>query len=192
MNSHRWHHADESQRKLWQNPEDVLKEAGLKPGFTFADIGCGQGFFTLPAAQTVGPKGKVYGIDVDESSIQELQKRASAAGLNNIELKTGAAEDTLICAGCVDIAFLGIVLHDFADPAKVLDNARKMIKKGGRLVNLDWKKVAMSFGPPLAIRFSEETASQLIKAAGFEIESISNSGQYHYLIIARPNLVNAT
>jgi hypothetical protein len=61
-----------------------------------------------------------------------------------------------------------------------------MIKPGGKLANLDWKKINMSFGPPQAKRFDEAAASRLIEGAGFKIESVKNSGLYHYLIMARP------
>jgi ubiquinone/menaquinone biosynthesis C-methylase UbiE len=186
MNARTWHHSAETERRNWQNPEAILKAAGLKPGTVFMDIGCGQGFFTLPAARIIGPTGKVYGLDIDETGIQELGKKAAMEGLNNLELISGAAEEVLICENCADMVFFGIVLHDFRNPAKVLEKARKMIKSNGRLVNLDWKKVGMSFGPPLAKRFDEETASRLITASGFKIESVNDSGQYHYVVTARP------
>jgi ubiquinone/menaquinone biosynthesis C-methylase UbiE len=181
-----WHHADETERRTWQNPEEILITAGLKSDITFVDIGCGQGYFALPAARIVGPSGKVYGLDIDRTGIEKLRNRASSAKLTNIELIAGAAEDTLVCSGCADMVFFGIVLHDFNDPSKVLQNARKMLKSSGKLVNLDWKKENMSMGPPLAKRFDEETASRLIQSAGFKIESVQNSGQYNYLITANP------
>ena len=185
MNENRvWHHVDETQRRQWQNPEAVLTEIGLKPGDTFADIGCGAGFFTLPAARIVGPKGKIFGLDSQKSSIEEIIKKATAEGLTNLELKTGTAEETLLCRACADIVFFGIVLHDFQDPARVLGNAIQMLKPVGKLINLDWKKIDMKFGPPFSRRFDENTASQMIKQAGFRIESIKDSGQYHYLIVA--------
>jgi ubiquinone/menaquinone biosynthesis C-methylase UbiE len=181
-----WHYIDETQRRQWQNPEDILQEIGLKPGAAFVDIGCGAGFFTLPAARITGSKGKVYGLDSQSSSMDEIRKRAEAEGLANIELKTGIAEETIMCEACADIVFLGIVLHDFQDPARVLRNARQMMKPDGKLANLDWKKINMSFGPPLSRRFDESTASRMIENAGFTIESTRPSGQYHYLIMARP------
>lgn len=153
---------------------------------TFVDIGCGNGFFALPAARIVGETGKVYGLDVDAEFISELKEKATKEGLTNLSLMVGEAEEEILCEGCADIVFFGIDLHDFKDPAKVLENARRMLKSDGLLVDLDWKKEPMDIGPPLHIRFSEEEASNLIETAGFKIESMKEAGGYHYLITAKP------
>ena len=179
-------YANDPERRKWQDPEAILADIGLRPGFTFIDIGCGGGFFALPAARIVGSKGKVYGLDADAQSITGLKQIAAGEGLKNLYLTTGKAEELAICEQCADIVFFGIVLHDFQDPARVLNNARRMVKPTGRLVNLDWKKEPMQLGPPLKIRFSEETALRLIKAAGFTVEAVIDSGPYHYLVIAKP------
>lgn len=178
--------ADDPERRKWQNPEAILSDIGLKPGFTFIDIGCGGGFFALPAARMVGTRGEVYGLDMDAPSITSLKEHAAREGLSNLHLTTGRAEESVMCEQCGDIVFFGMALHDFQEPDKVLENARKMVKPTGRLVNLDWKKEPMEPGPPLRIRFSEEVAARLIEAAGFSVETIKDSGLYHYLVIARP------
>jgi ubiquinone/menaquinone biosynthesis C-methylase UbiE len=152
----------------------------------FMDIGCGDGFFTIPAAQIVGEKGVVYAVDVDASAIERLKHKAAEKGLTNITAKAGAAEETVFCEECADIVFYSIVLHDFRDPAKVLCNAKRMLKSAGKLVNLDWKKKPMTFGPPVRIRFSEEQAASLIKAAGFTIESVKDAGRNFYIVTAKP------
>jgi ubiquinone/menaquinone biosynthesis C-methylase UbiE len=188
MRHHR--HADDPERRKWQNPEAILASIGLKAGLTFMDIGCGGGFFALPAARIVGESGKVYGIDINAESISELKELASREGLNNLELTVGRAEDVVLCESCADIIFFGIVLHDFEDPAKVLQNAKKMLNPAGRLVNLDWKKITtptMPLGPPLQIRFSEEKSAQLIEAAGFKVVSVKDVGPYHYMVVAKPS-----
>ncbi len=179
-------HAEDPDRRKWQDPEAILADIGLKPGHTFADIGCGGGFFTLPAARIVGDKGLVYGVDSDAQSIHEMEQRAAAKGLKNLRLTVSKAEDALLCHACADIVFFGIVLHDFDDPAKVLGNARKMIKPAGTLVNLDWKKEPTPFGPPLTKRFTPEKASGLIEEAGFKVEKVKDVGEYNYMVIARP------
>lgn len=184
MHAHRKYH-DEAERRNWQNPEAILTEAGLKPGMTFVDIGCGDGFFALPAARMAGSSGRVYGLDADGESINELLEKAAKEGLKNIKAQAGAAEETIVCEGCADIVFFGICLHDFDNPAIVLQNARHMLKKGGRLADVDWKKEPMALGPPLEKRFDEAKATKLITEAGFHVESVRSVGPYHYMIIAK-------
>jgi len=181
------HHFDDPERRQWQDPEAILKEIGLKPGLTFIDAGCGAGFFTLPAARLTGPSGRVMGLDVNAAAVDEIRRQAATEGLTNLDLRAGSAEENILCHGCADIVFFGIVLHDFQDPGRVLRNAYLMLKPGGILANLDWKKTTMKLGPPLAKRFDENKASDLISQAGFRIESIRDSGLYHYLVLARPD-----
>jgi ubiquinone/menaquinone biosynthesis C-methylase UbiE len=173
-------------RRKWQDPEAILSGIGLKAGLVFADIGCGGGFFALPAARMVGKMGMVYGLDANPASIAALKEQADKEGLTNLYLTSGRAEETIVCEHCADILFFGIALHDFQDPAKVLENARRILKPGGKLVDLDWKKEEMPLGPPLHIRFDEKKALRLIEEAGFIKESVKDSGQYHYLITAKP------
>jgi ubiquinone/menaquinone biosynthesis C-methylase UbiE len=186
----RLHHGtfyrDEAERKRWQNPDSILAQIGLRPGLTFIDVGCGDGFFALPAARIVGKEGKVYALDIDAEAISSLTEKALRSNLKNVEARVGAAEDIVFCESCADVLFFGIVLHDFDDPAKVLRNAARMIKPSGRLVDLDWKKKPMNFGPPDNIRFSEEEAAKLIFKAGFKVEQRREAGPFHYVITAKP------
>jgi ubiquinone/menaquinone biosynthesis C-methylase UbiE len=180
------HHTyrNEAQRREWQNPEKILMEAGVKAGDVLIDLACGFGFFAIPAAKIIGSEGVVCGVDVDSEALEELRAESVRAGLGNIRVKLAAAEDVSLCEGCADIVFIGIALHDFKDPFKVLQNAKRTLKKDGRLINLDWKKEQMPFGPPLEIRFSEAEAASLIERAGFHVVSVKDSGQYHYVISA--------
>lgn len=184
MHFHRFF--DDDERTKWQDPELILRSIGVKCSLTFVDIGCGDGFFALPAARLVGERGMVYALDIDEEAIERLRKKAVRERLDNIILTVGEAEETILCKHHADVVFYGIVLHDFASPEKVLANAKKMLKPDGQLVDLDWKKEPMDLGPPLRMRFSEVYAANLIRQASFEIEMVKPSGLYHYMIVARP------
>jgi len=184
----RYRHDDEDRRK-WQNPEAILAEIGLAPGMVFADLGCGEGFFTLPAARIVGSEGLVYALDIDAEAIDLLKQAADEEGLGNVNAVAGEGENTVLCEECADIVFFGTVLHDFTDAAMVLRNTRKMIKPSGRLVNLDWKKEQTELGPPVEIRFDTTKASRLISEAGFEVETVRDIGPYHYVVTAKPDLI---
>jgi ubiquinone/menaquinone biosynthesis C-methylase UbiE len=187
MSCHGGFSLDEATRRSWFNPEKVLADAGLHTGMVFVDVGCGDGFFTILAAQLVGEKGRVYAVDTDTSAVERLKRRAAEKGLANVKAVAAEAEETVFCDGCADVVFYSIVLHDFHDPAKVLLNAKRMVKPSGRLVDLDWKKKQMEIGPPVRIRFSEEQAQELIKNAGFKVESVRDAGRDHYIIMAKPS-----
>ena len=182
----KWHFPeDKNERRKWQNPEKILPSIGLKHGSTFIDVGCGEGFFTIPAARIVGKSGVVYGLDIDEEAIHTLREKAKREELNNLVLVVGDAERTVVCESCGDIVFFANVLHDFNDPLKVLRNSKRMLKQSGLLVDLDWKKKATEFGPPVNIRFNEEQAKEFIVKAGFRIEAIKTAGPYHYIVTAK-------
>jgi ubiquinone/menaquinone biosynthesis C-methylase UbiE len=185
MTCHGGFSLDESIRRTWYNPETILNDAGLTPNMVFMDIGCGDGFFSILSAEVVGPKGRIYALDIDPSAIERLKRQASNRGLCNISATVGAAEDTMFCRKCADIIFFGMVLHDFNDPFKVLSNAMQMLKPNGHVVNLDWKKKPMAIGPPTHIRFDEEKAIALFEQAGFLVESVKEAGPHHYIITAK-------
>ena len=182
---HHFRSARDEERRKWQDPEAILTDIGLKLGMTLADIGCGGGFFALPAARIVGEGGRLYGLDISPEAIGALEKMAKRERLRNIVTMAGDAAEVPVCRACCDVVFFGIDLHDFARPDRVLRNARKALKADGKLVDVDWKKTGIPFGPPEEIRFSEEKASQIIQEAGFTITAVRNAGPYHYLVEAR-------
>ncbi|MCX6682395.1 MAG: class I SAM-dependent methyltransferase [Methanoregula sp.] len=183
MNRRRFR-ADDPERKEWQDPEKIFSSIGLEKGMIFVDLGCGEGYFALPAARRAGPGGKVFAVDINAEAVAQLREQAQIEGLSNLSAEVKEAEATVACEGCADIVFFGIDLHDFADPKKVIRNAKTMLKPTGRLVDLDWKDKPMDFGPPKEKRFSIEKARSLIESAGFRILSVRDAGPYHYLIIA--------
>jgi ubiquinone/menaquinone biosynthesis C-methylase UbiE len=79
-------------RKLFEPPQ-TLFETYVKKGQVVADLGCGQGYYTLPLAQCVGPEGKVYAVDVDKKCIQTLEKNIGTSGCLNVEVHTSCASD---------------------------------------------------------------------------------------------------
>jgi ubiquinone/menaquinone biosynthesis C-methylase UbiE len=175
---------DDPDRRRWQDPEEILTLIGLGEGMVFVDIGCGEGYFAIPAARRVGPSGKVFAVDINTESIGRLHTRAEEEGMKNLYVQAGEAETTLFCEGCADIAFFGIDLHDFRNPLAVLRNAERMLGPEGRIADLDWKDQPMVLGPPLEKRFSVEKAGNHMETVGLRIVSVQDAGPYHYLIIA--------
>jgi len=186
MTCHGGFSLDESIRRGWYNPESILKDASLKANMVFMDVGCGDGFFSILAAKIVGPGGMIYALDIDASAIERLKRQAADLGLTNIRATVGSAEETVFCSRCADVVFFSMVLHDFSNPKRVLLNSKRMLKQTGVLVNLDWKKERMHFGPPMHIRFDENKVAELLKQAGFTVAGIKEAGPHHYVVTAKP------
>ncbi len=176
---------NQAERLLWQNPHDVLSRLELKPGDIFMDIGCGDGFFALPAAALVGRDGRVYGLDVSPEALDKLKTRAGEAGLSNIHLVLGNAEEVLLCHACADVVLLANVLHDFSFPLKVLELVRHALKPHSLLAVLEWEKLPMQHGPPPAKRLERSRTQAMLETAGFSLSDLQAIGPYHYLVTAR-------
>jgi ubiquinone/menaquinone biosynthesis C-methylase UbiE len=184
MHNHHNFYYNQEERNKRQDPSAILQDIGLKSAMVFMDIGSNDGFFTLPAAKIVGLKGKIYAVDISKSAIEKLNNKFKESGMTNYVARVAKAEETVFGENIADFIFLGTVLHDFEDPAKVLKNAKTMLKKEGKLVNLDWRKKAMDIGPPLDIRFSKTKAAKLIEDAGLTITKCHDYDNNYYVIEA--------
>ena len=92
-------------RKLFEPPQRLIGPY-VKNGQVVADLGCGSGYYTLALAESVGPEGKVYAVDLDSKCIQTLQKKADKGGYDNIEAHASSASDvSFIKDRSVDFVF---------------------------------------------------------------------------------------
>jgi demethylmenaquinone methyltransferase/2-methoxy-6-polyprenyl-1,4-benzoquinol methylase len=68
-----------NESKKYSNPEKLLQYSGIKSGQTVLEIGCGSGFFTIPASKMLGEEGKLYSIDINSADVNETQKKVNEA-----------------------------------------------------------------------------------------------------------------
>ena len=167
----------------------VLEGLSLTPSTVFLDLGCGAGNYTIPVAETIGPNGRVYGIDGWQEGLDELKRRAAALGLANIEtIRADLNEHIPIGDALVDVCFASTVLHDLLREApgeKVMGEIARVLKPAGRLAILEFKKTEDGPGPPVAVRLSPEETEELVAASGFVKDRVIDLGPFHYLLIAR-------
>jgi ubiquinone/menaquinone biosynthesis C-methylase UbiE len=109
---------------------------------TVVDIGSGPGRFTIPIAKLIAP-GEVYAIDVDEDSLEELQRRAKEEGMTNVNVvRADVTKGIPLPEGLADLALLANVLHDFIHEGAsqvVLSNVKRLLKPGGRVAVFEFK-----------------------------------------------------
>jgi SAM-dependent methyltransferase len=115
---------------------EVLK---IKPGDIVCDLGCGNGFYTLPIAERVGKTGKVLAVDIQQEMLHLLSERAKSEDLDHIETILGSPIDPRLPEGKVDLVLLVDVYHEFAYPEQMLQAIRKSLKPKGRLVLVEFR-----------------------------------------------------
>lgn len=125
-------------RYNWQMPVRVMKEIGVKPGMTVADIGAGEGYFTFYLAERVGPAGKVYASDIDAKALQAIRDRCGREQVSNVTVIQGTPDDPRIPPGSADIALIVNVLPMIDRPKPFFSNIAKSLKPEGTLVIIQW------------------------------------------------------
>lgn len=165
------------------DPLEFLKENGVSPGMWIADIGCGPGFFTIPAAEIVGREGRVYAVDLQEEMLAELRRRNPPENVIIVHSSENSIP-IIIEDGRCDMALLTFVLHEAEDRVIFLKEVKRLLKPKGRLILLDWEKKVEDKGPPFNERLDKSDAESLIKGAGLEIEEMGSINPSHYKIVA--------
>ena len=107
--------------------------AALEPGETVLDLGSGGGIDVLLSARRVGPAGRVYGLDASPEMISLARANAAAAGVGNAEFLHGSIEDVPLPDGHVDAVISNCVVNLSADKPRVLAEAFRVLRPGGRL-----------------------------------------------------------
>jgi ubiquinone/menaquinone biosynthesis C-methylase UbiE len=98
-----------------------------------ADVGAGSGYFTLRLAQRVGRTGKVYAVDIDRESLNDLRKLANENHLSQVEVVEGAADNPHLPAGEIDAVLIVNAYHEFRQHDAMLQAIRRALKPGGYL-----------------------------------------------------------
>lgn len=176
-----------NERREWQNPEQIIKRIGIRRGMVVADFGCGPGFFTIPIAEKVGTKGKVYAVDSDDRMLEHLranlEKSRVAQGV--VKAITADVSDTGIPARSVDIALFANILHDLDDSAAFLREVKRIGKDDSIMVDIDWQKIHTEHGPPFEIRLTKEESMRILSRNGLKVTRTIDAGPFHYGLICK-------
>lgn len=147
----------------------LLKVLDVKPGQTVCDLGCGNGFYSLPLAKLVGERGKVLAVDIQPEMLRLLSARAGEAEIKNIKPILGTLVDPKLPEGDVDLVICIDVYHEFSHPEQMLAAIRKALKPDGRLVLVEFRLEDPEVPIKLVHKMSKEQVLKELVPNGFKL-----------------------
>jgi ubiquinone/menaquinone biosynthesis C-methylase UbiE len=164
------------------NPEKILEKLDLNKKMVAADFGCGSGGWTIPLAKKVK---WVFAIDLLEEPLSALRGRMKMEKLSNIDpLRANVEEKTTLLSESCDLVLMTNLLFQVENIKGVFEEAKRVLKKGGKILVVDWKENA-PVGP--GERVSVEKIKEIAKESGFEFKEEFEAGIYHFGLIFLKN-----
>ena len=179
-------------RMYWQMPLRVMDELDIREGMSVADVGAGIGYFTLKLSKRVGKTGKVFASDIDKDALAFLDERRREAGLDNIVIIHGRADDPLVPEESADLILIVNTIHLVKEKALFLNNIRKSLKEGGKVVFVQWDAEKMDselpgWDPKDRELYTMNTMLNMIYDADYEVLEIKDFLPMQTIYICRPS-----
>jgi ubiquinone/menaquinone biosynthesis C-methylase UbiE len=152
----------------------------------YADIGCGNGFYSLAIAKQLGKEGRVYAVDIQGEMLRLLQSRAQEAEVKNIKPVLGTLVDPKLPAGQIDMILLVDVYHEFSHPEHMLKAMRDCLKPTGRVALAEFRLEDPDVPIKLLHKMSKEQIMKEFPANGFKlVGSFDELPWQHLMFFAR-------
>ncbi|MBI2610194.1 class I SAM-dependent methyltransferase [Candidatus Giovannonibacteria bacterium] len=173
---------------MFVNPNHAIENLDLLPGMTGADFGVGPGFYALPAAKRLGNSGTLYAFDIRKEMLEITQSKAKSEGLTNIQ---AIAADLELPEGShlknetVDFILIANILFQVENKKNLARESFRILKKGGKVLLVEWAEEEKPFGPPLKYRINRKEAEEIFLHEGFFFSKEFKAGDHHYGLILK-------
>ena len=145
----------ETQRDSRGEAQTVMDLAEIRPGMTVADIGAGNGYYTVRLAERVGSEGRVLAQDIDEQALGRLARRVERYRLDNVSIRSGEFSDPKLPDNSFDRIFMVHMYHEVTEPYAFIWRLRPALKKGGQVIVVDVDRPTNRHGIPPKLLFCE-------------------------------------
>ena len=147
--------SNEQTRDDRREAQTVMDLADIRPGMTVADIGAGEGYYTVRLAERVGRRGRVLAEDIDRDALARLANRVETERLQNVSIKLGTEDDPRMPASSFDRVFMIHMYHEVAEPYAFLWRLRPSLRPGGQVIVGDVDRPTDRHGIPPKLLFCE-------------------------------------
>ena len=166
-------------------PFKTLRRMGLRKGMDIAEVGCGPGFWTLPATKIAGSSSKVFASDISPRMLAAAKQRATNAGTLNIQFKRSRSYKVPFDSECADFCMLHYVLHEVNSPDKLLAEGVRILRKQGLLSVYEWAKVDSDTGPPYSARIADSNMRNLFDSVGLKSTYFWMPDPLNYVLVGQ-------
>jgi ubiquinone/menaquinone biosynthesis C-methylase UbiE len=179
------HRLDSLERRKILPPEETLIKAGLKINDIFIDIGCGIGYFSIPASMIIGSEGKVFALDTSKEMLEELERRIVEKEVKNITPILSESYKFPLESNVGTFALISNVLHEVEDKISFLKETNRALLEEGTLCIIEWQKKETERGPPLEDRLSESEIKDLLEKTNFKLINSFPIGEFFSAYISK-------
>ncbi len=158
---------NDPERLGWENPDVIWKELGLTDPRVLVDIGAGTGFFAVPFARK-GPHITVHSCDLQDEMLGWLRDHIPADLRRRIIPVKMEERRVPLADGIADLVYMINLHHELEDRDAIMKECFRLLKSGGTVMAIDWKKGETPMGPPQEIRATEEEIIADLTKAGFK------------------------
>ena len=123
-----------------ENASESFEQLRLVDGMTVCDLGCGNGYWTLPMARKIGKQGRVFAVDIQPEMLRKLQARAQKEKIKNIKLVRGDVDDPQLPPNEIDLLLMVDVYHEFSHPESMLWGIRRSLTDTGVVALLEYRQ----------------------------------------------------
>lgn len=156
-------------RDSFDHRNEIVGECQIKPGMAVADIGAGTGLFTRIFSTLVGPKGRVYAVDISDAFVEHVKKAAKEEGLNNVVGVVCSQDSVNLPEESIDLAFICDAYHHFEFPQRTLASIHRALKPSGVLILIDFHRIKGKSSDFVMghVRAGQEVFTKEVVDAGF-------------------------
>jgi ubiquinone/menaquinone biosynthesis C-methylase UbiE len=177
------------------NARDVISRLKLRGDEVFMDAGCGDGHVAMIAQDLMSDDALIYALDIYQPSIEDLKETVQAQKITNlIPLQSDIAGDIALDDDTVDVCLMINVFHHFVAQDNIEEailELKRILKPGGKVAVMDYKKMDTGYGPPLKFKVSPDEVEEMFTTHGFRMvqrdtevgEDLKEGIKSHYLVV---------
>jgi ubiquinone/menaquinone biosynthesis C-methylase UbiE len=163
----------------------ILPLIDLRPRHTVLDIGAGVGYFAIPMLKLLNSRGRLFAIDISPVMLDDFKLRLPRYQAR-VQTVVADAQKIPLPDGIADRILMALVLHEIENPVQALQETRRLLKKNGKLLIIEWHRQPPPPGPDLTERFDPADLFRLVREAGFAIADHDDINRFHYYTLLKP------